>query len=101
MKSNLNRREFLHAAAGVAALTATGIKAATGENKQVTIITDPEDVVAASVPAQWAIKELERALKKRSLLVAVYKKPAQVPASQLRIFASGMASHDATTALDA
>jgi len=101
MKSNLNRREFLHAAAGVAALTATGIKAATGENKQVTIITDPEDVVAASVPAQWAIKDLERALKKRSLLVAVYKKPAQVPASQLRIFVSGMASHDATRALDA
>lgn len=101
MKSNINRREFLHAAAGVAALTATGITTATGENKGVAIIVDPADAVGASVPAQWAVKELERALKKRGLAVWIYEKTAQVPASQFRIVVSGMTSPDATAALNA
>lgn len=99
MNGNLNRRQFIRTAAGVAAVTATGVHAAAGNAPAVAIVVDPGDAVASAPPARWAAEELQRALAKHGVPAHIDSTASQIPASQLRIVATGMATAAATAAL--
>ncbi len=105
MSLNLNRREFLRAAAGVTAGVAAGlparIAAADDNSRGVAIIVDPADPVAASTPVDWAAGDLVNALTQRGVSARIYGYSADAPAGYLRIIAAGMASSGAATAIKA
>jgi hypothetical protein len=101
MNRNLNRRQFLRAAAGAAAGVTAGVSFATDQTRGVAIIVDPADAVASSAPAQWAAGELERALTENGVSARIYAHAALAPTAHLRIVAAGTASPDAAKALNA
>lgn len=97
MTSNLSRRRFLQAAAGVAA----GVPVVAARTRGVAIVIDPADAVASSAAGHWAAGEFVRALLECAVSARVYESAAQAPASDLRIVAAGLSSPGAAAALKA
>jgi hypothetical protein len=97
MSTNLSRRRFLQAAAGVAASATT----TWGKARHVAIVADPADAVASSPAARWAAGELQRALTDRGVTAAIYGNAAQAAAADRRVIMSGMASRGAAAAVKA
>lgn len=80
-KQRVSRRSFLGAAGAAAGLASTGLLArqgrgqdgglkGTGAGGRIALISDPDDTVASSQVAQWAISELNDALTARGLAVS-------------------------------
>src|SRR5690348_4852115 len=103
MNQNLNRREFLRTATGVAVGVAAGlpggIAIAADNSRGVAIIVDPADAVASSAPATWAAGELAKALTQRGVSARILPRASEATAGDLKIFAAGLASNVATAAL--
>jgi len=95
----MNRRQFLRASAGAAAGLASGVRVEAAERREVALIIDPADSVAASAPPRWAAGELQRALAQSGISVQVYQNASQAPAALLRITWAGISSPGATAAL--
>ncbi|MEK7405840.1 MAG: hypothetical protein AAB225_12090 [Acidobacteriota bacterium] len=92
----INRREFLKrtgAASAVAGQAAAG--------KEVAIMVDPSDPVAAAAPARWAAKELEEALTAAGCTVSVRRRIGDAPPGALCILAAGRRAPLAREALKA
>jgi hypothetical protein len=97
--NGLNRREFLKQA-GAAALAAgllEGCNSSTnpstnvplkGKWKTVALVCDPNDPVANSAPAKWALDQLRQSLESRGFAVQSCQKIEQAPNSDLCIVAS-------------
>jgi hypothetical protein len=70
---NFNRRQFLKTASSLPAVSAL----APAAGRSVSLVVDPSDSVARSVPAQWALSELARALAAKGLVVQHCERMAQ------------------------
>jgi hypothetical protein len=80
---NLNRRFFLQS--GGAALS---LHAARGAGRNVSIVREPSDAVAASAPAQWAASELRAALEAAGNQVMMRERIGDAAAGDLCIVAA-------------
>src|ERR1700682_1313823 len=89
--SSLNRRQFLQSAGSAAALGIT----ADGAVQNVSIVVDPTDPVANSVPAQWAVSELERSLTAAGVSVQRCARIADAKPGNQCIVAAGPSSSEA------
>jgi len=84
----LNRRGFLKRAGLAAALT----NAASAQPKAVSIVAEPEDAIASSAPARWAVKNLQESLMARGITVNLRQRIAEAGAGEICIVAAGSAS---------
>jgi hypothetical protein len=93
-KSSWNRREFIKAAGSVAALAGAEAraKATQGSVRGVSLVVDPDDSVARTLPSMWAVDELERSLTAQGVKVNRCEKVAQANIFDLCIVAAGFAS---------
>jgi hypothetical protein len=89
--NSLNRRQFLQSAGTAAALGIT----ADGAIQNVSIIVDPADEVANSVPAKWAVSELERSLTAAGVSVQRCARTADAKHGNQCIVAAGPRSPEA------
>ncbi|MEP7109311.1 MAG: hypothetical protein ABI760_15060 [Ferruginibacter sp.] len=89
--SDVSRRHFIK----VTGIATVGLALA-GTNdlkvQSVSIVSDPADAVAASSPAEWAIKELTGSLSARGIAVKRFEQLRQSPAGALCIVAAGSQS---------
>ncbi len=85
------------AAAGVGGGAAGGASAATAGTRAVAIQLDPDDPVAASGPARWAVEQLRSALSARNVPSKVYGRLGECPASDFAIIAGGSRSASAVS----
>jgi len=72
MKSTLARRDFLKQGAQltlVGVLASRSLAAVLAAKGSTTLVGSPDDAIAASVPAQWALGELQRALEAQGVAV--------------------------------
>ena len=99
--NNINRRQFLRAAAGTAAGATAGVTFAANQSRSVAIIIDPKDAVASSAAARWAASELEHALTDKGVPAGIYTNAAGIPTTHMRIMAAGIASTSAAAAIKA
>src|SRR6185295_5333508 len=83
-----SRRGFLQRI-GVAAAIASG---AAAQPKAVSIVAEPEDAIASSAPARWAIKTLQESLEARGFTVTKRQRIAEAGAGEICILAGGAAS---------
>src|SRR4029079_3886330 len=106
MKSNpVTRREFLEQTSAAAALAGTalmpnaGIAAAdesgnnvqvraAGNGKNVALICDPADTIAAAAAPQWALGELRDALRSRGVAVQTYQQISETKPGEFCIVAA-------------
>jgi hypothetical protein len=97
-EAGINRREFLKktALAGGAGM-AKGAFAAAG--RSVSIVRPPGDPVAAAAPVEWAVQELEQALKAHGVTVQFHQSVAQARAGGLRIVVAGATAGQAAEIL--
>lgn len=102
MSGKFDRRQFLLTAAGAAAsLAAARATTTSGTTTGVAILMDPADTVASSGAVRWAAEDLARALTERGIPARIYENAAQVPVSQRKIVAAGMASPGVAAPLSA
>jgi hypothetical protein len=92
--NGLTRRHFVKMA-GITALGVSSIGISEFYARGVSIVSDPTDLIAASLPAQWALKELEQSLISLGTSVFRCEKPEQSKPGDLCIVA---ASSDSTFA---
>jgi hypothetical protein len=84
----LNRRGFLKQIGSVAA--ASGI--ATGQTKAVSIIAEPDDAIAASAPARWAVGHLRESLAARGVTVNLRQRLKDAAPGEICVLAAGSRS---------
>ena len=89
--NSLNRRQFLQSAGTAAALGMT----VDGAIQNVSIVVDPTDSVANSVPAKWAVNELERSLTAAGVSVQRCERTADAKPANQCIVAAGPSSLEA------
>jgi hypothetical protein len=100
------RREFLKTAAtATAAVTAAGLVPANVAARQgarnVAIVLDSQDLIAAQRPVQWAAGQLRDALERRGVATEIFENLQQVPATHECVLAASPASGSGKRALDA
>jgi len=91
----LGRRGFLKQIGSAAAIAGV----AKGQPKTVSIVVEPEDVVASSAPARWAIQTLQDALAARGVTVVRRQRITEVASGELCVLAAGPASTTAQSIL--
>jgi hypothetical protein len=83
----ITRRRFLQqssiAMAGLAAAGSVGSRLFAAGATGVSIIVDPGDTIAGSVPPQWAISQLKQALVGQGATVQVFSSISQAPPGDL------------------
>src|SRR5438876_9452510 len=84
----LNRRGFLKRSGLAAALTAGAV----GQPKAVSIVAEPEDAIASSAPARWAIKTLQESLEARGFAVTRRQRITEASSSEICVLTAGAAS---------
>jgi hypothetical protein len=86
MKSS--RRNFLQISG--LALAALSLRNAVAEahEESVSLIADPADPVASSLPCRWALREISRALEQNAIKVGQFASLRQAPRNSLSIVAS-------------
>jgi hypothetical protein len=89
--TDVSRRNFLKMT-GIVTLGIPLVGMIELNDQNVSIISDPEDKIAASNPAQWATNELIAALKAAGIKVTRYAILAQSPVGSLCIVAGGSLS---------
>ena len=89
--NDVSRRNFLKMT-GIMTLGIPLVGMIDLNDQSVSIISDPDDKIAASDPAQWATNELIAALKAAGIKVDRYAKLAQSPVGSLCIVAGGSRS---------
>ncbi len=98
-KVKLNRRDFLVRAGGVGGLVLTipwsgcaqphaDADVVSGPSQEVAIVVDPNDPVATSIPARWAVGELVAALAEQKIASKIFVRVNQTAAT-LCIVAGG------------
>jgi hypothetical protein len=85
---NLNRRGFLKVLGSAVATAGVSSRISPEQPPSVGILVDPDDVVAASPPASWAIEELMQALMARGIDAVRVANAGQAPDHALRIHAA-------------
>jgi hypothetical protein len=95
-----SRRHFVKVA-GITALGVSSFGLSDFYAKGVSIISDPEDTIAGSPAAQWALKELEDSLTSREINVFRCKDLSQARVGDLCIVVSGIDSSTARRLLKA
>src|ERR1043166_367657 len=95
MPASINRRRFLERVGSMEAVTA----AAQGQAGSVSIIAGPDDPVANTPPARWAVKALDDALTARGVAVHQHARIDQAAVGDLCILAAGPASAQALAIL--
>ncbi len=96
----VSRRHFVKMA-GITALGVSSFGLSDFYAKRVSIISDSEDMIAGSPPAQWALKELEDSLTSRGINVYRYENLSQAKAGDFCIVVSGIDSSIARRLLKA
>jgi hypothetical protein len=106
-RREMSRRTFLGSAGAAAGVAASGLLVrcsgagdsgtakrdeGPGSGRQVAIVVDPADSVAASAPAQWALGELRDALSAKGIAVRQCAKIADAKPGEFCIVAAGTAS---------
>jgi hypothetical protein len=89
MDSHGFTRRSLLAGAGSAAALSRGAKGAT---REVALLMNPDDPVAAAAPSRWAMAQLQQSLAARGVAVRLLDRLAQAPAGALCVVATGAAS---------
>jgi hypothetical protein len=98
----ITRRRFLHGASLTAGLAGLGLGATAGRaegqaasnagRRNVALVHDPEDGVAAAAPAQWALGQLRDALAARGLAVRLLQRTDEaMPAERCVLAAAATA----------
>jgi len=87
----VSRRHFMKMA-GITALGVSSFGLSDFYSKRVSIISDPEDIIAGSLAVQWALKELEDSLTSRKINVFRCKDLSQASVGDFCIVVSGMDS---------
>src|SRR3954453_22680137 len=88
----MNRRRFLlRARAGLGAVAAEGLLHAQSR-ESVAVVVDPSDPVASAPPSEWAVKELQAALKESRRPVRQCKGIEQVKPDELPLIVSGFSA---------
>ena len=91
MKADLSRRRFLQVTAGAAAGVAAGVPAFGRDARNVAIVIDPNDAIAASAPARWAADELRKALTEHGVPAVIVDHVSQAPGAARHVVAAGLA----------
>jgi hypothetical protein len=86
-----SRRHFVKMA-GITALGVSSFGLSDFYTKGVSIISDPEDLIAGCAPVRWATKELEDRLTSRGINVSRYKSLSQANTGDFCIVVSGLDS---------
>jgi hypothetical protein len=97
-KSGLNRREFIHAAGSILALSVVPTRSL---SRGVSLVIDPADPVAGSGPAQWAAQELARSLASAGIAVHKCERVEEARREDFCIVAAGSKSRVAVGILKA
>jgi hypothetical protein len=84
----VTRRHFVKLA-GITAIGVSSIGFHEFHSRKVSIITDPADPVAGSLPVQWAVKELETSLQSHGIIVRRYEKPGKTISGDINIIVAG------------
>src|SRR3974390_2827102 len=90
MNEDLSRRRFLQVTAGAAAGIAAGVPAFARDARNVAIVVDPNDAIAATASARWAADELRRAVADRGVPAVIVERAAQAPAGARVVVAAGL-----------
>lgn len=97
-KSNIpltSRRDFFKTTACLAigsTFAGRHLAAAISEKGRVAIVAVPDDVVASSIPAAWAIGELKAALEKQAVTVRIVNRIADAGPDEFCVIAAGTKS---------
>jgi hypothetical protein len=86
----MNRREFLKQSGAAAGVGLGRLSAAT--TRGVSIVIDPQDLVASAGPARWAAGELRRALEAHGVTVSMPTAVQQARAGNLCVIVAGARS---------
>jgi hypothetical protein len=85
------RREFLKALGTTVAAAGLSSPAFSDEPPSVSIVVDPNDAIAAALPATWAVDQLKQALKSRNIAVSQRAKMQDGDRHAMTIFIAGAA----------
>jgi hypothetical protein len=83
-----NRRGFLKRIGLAAGITG----GAAAQPKAASIVTEPEDAIASSAPARWAIQTLQESLEARGFTVTKRQRIADAGSGEICVLAAGTAS---------
>jgi hypothetical protein len=89
--TGVSRRRFVKMA-GITALGVSSLGLSDFYAKGVSIASDPADLIAGSLPALWAVKELEQSLTSQGINVFRCDQPAQARPGDLCIVVAGSGS---------
>jgi hypothetical protein len=98
-QKGISRRQFVKIA-GISALVGSSIGYFNFKTKGVTVVTDPADLIAGSIPSQWALKELEESLKTRGVDTYRCELLSQARSGDLIIVVAGSDSSSARQLLN-
>jgi hypothetical protein len=84
----INRRRFVKIA-GISALGVSSLGQFNFKTKGVSLVIDPADKKAESLPSRWAVKELEKSLASEGIEVHRYDQLAQARSGDFNIVVAG------------
>ncbi len=85
---SVSRRQFVKLA-GITTIGVSSVGFSEFYSSGVAVIIDPVDPVAGSRPVQWAVSELEGALRTHGIILKRYEKPARAKAGDINIIVAG------------
>jgi hypothetical protein len=93
-RKGMSRRSFMKLA-GISAFGVSSLGYFSFNIKGVSIVKDPADLIAGSIPSQWALKELEESLKTRGTNIYRCELLSQARSGDLIIVVAGSDSSSA------
>jgi hypothetical protein len=93
-RKGMSRRSFMKLA-GISAFGVSSLGYFSFKIKGVSIVKDPADLIAGSIPSQWALKELEESLKTRGTNIYRCELLSQARSGGLIIVVAGSDSSSA------
>jgi hypothetical protein len=90
----ISRRQFMKLA-GISALLGSSLGCFNFKTKGVSLVNDPADPIAGSIPSRWALKELEESLKTRGVDIYRCELLSQARSGDLIIVVAGSGSRSA------
>lgn len=96
----INRRHFVKIA-GITTLGISSLGFSDLNGKGISIVSDPADLIAGSLPAQWAVNELVQSLASRGINVSRYESLSQTGNNYLNIVMADSGSPVARQLLNA
>lgn len=83
----MNRRSFLKNAGLAAGIS--GVQRLAGAGQGVSLVVDPQDKIASTPAASWAVRTLQDALSAQRFTAKVYSQIGEAPAGDRRIIVAG------------